>query len=197
MTIVNPLPSALARHQPAAADHFTEERSAPILSPTQRANLRMQWKALIAKHTADKAAWKRLPGEDRNLERPPALPAYAHMLYAVLLGRDWRKGFTQPSTDRERGNGSFTGWQYWRAAYYLRPEMVAAAMNSPEEAAKTAPFHLFVESVPVSVQLAAVRCLPEMPQAQWGYGYTIEKLTAEWPSAPYREELPADASTNQ
>jgi hypothetical protein len=47
------------------------------------------------------------------------LKATHHLLYLILLGKDWRKAFTCPTNRRKIENGAFWGWVLFRALVAL------------------------------------------------------------------------------
>ena len=59
------------------------------------------------------------------------LRAEHHILYQVLLGRDWRRGFTPPTNLRKLLNGAFHGWSLWQALARLHSEWHAAQLLEP------------------------------------------------------------------
>lgn len=50
-----------------------------------------------------------------NSEEKHELAAAHHLLYLVLLGKDWRKGFTPPTNARQLANGAFYNWAMFKA----------------------------------------------------------------------------------
>jgi hypothetical protein len=50
-----------------------------------------------------------------NSSQKDELSAAHHLLYLVLLGKDWRKSFTPPTNPRKLANGAFYGWKLFHA----------------------------------------------------------------------------------
>lgn len=50
-----------------------------------------------------------------NSERRHELTAVHHLLYLVMIGKDWRKAFTPPTNQRKLDNGAFLGWRMFQA----------------------------------------------------------------------------------
>lgn len=197
MAIANPI-------QPTQSPSYPE----PILSKDQRAALRAQWKQMVAAHTAKCREWDALKGSARLYKRKPEFPFYAHMLYAVLLGRDWRRGCSPISNPRKLANGSIANWRYWGAAAMLSdPFDGMGYAGGLDGFARVAPFSLFVASVPVEVQYKALQRLPTIPTwrnviwevvavtaerpkhyAEPPWPHASDIIDAKWPATPYREE---------
>src|SRR5579859_5714188 len=75
------------------------------------------------------------------------LAAEHHLLYCILLGKDWRRGFQVLSNQRKLANGAFYGWRLLRAIW---------ALNHPsQEQRLLAPF----EGIVSSTMLAQARKL--------------------------------------
>jgi hypothetical protein len=55
-----------------------------------------------------------------NSNRKHELSAAHHLLYLVLCGKDWRKGFTPITNRRKLDNGAFYDWGLFRALQTLR-----------------------------------------------------------------------------
>jgi hypothetical protein len=166
----------------ASSDRFPQ----PILTLEQRTALRVQWKQIVADHTAKCRAWSALKGAARCLARKPELSPYVSLLYAVLLGRDWRKGFTPIRNTRKLANGTPANWAFWQAATYIPDGDHLSRYESPAPPAYLGVLGLFLPSVPLQAQTASLRRLPTLPR--WTEGMTAEQLEALWPKAPYQEE---------
>jgi len=72
--------------------------------------------------------WRTLMTSPRKHE----LTAKHHLLYLILLGKDWRKGFTCVTNRRKLENGAFQGWIMFRALYALHwsdPEPLLAPFD--------------------------------------------------------------------
>ncbi len=50
-----------------------------------------------------------------NSEHKHELSAAHHLLYLVLIGKDWRKAFTPLANQRKLDNGAFWNWGMFRA----------------------------------------------------------------------------------
>ena len=51
---------------------------------------------------------------------PRKLDAFSHYLYAILRGKDWKKGFTPPSNSTKIENGAFQGWDVRLFGYRMK-----------------------------------------------------------------------------
>jgi hypothetical protein len=171
----------------ASSDRFLQ----PILTLEQRTALRAQWEGIVADHTAKCRAWYALKGEARCLARKPELPPYVSLLYAVLLGRDWRKGFTPIRNTRKLANGTLANWAFWQAANYIPAGDRLSRYENPHPPAYLGVFGLFLPSVPLQAQTASLRRLPTLPR--WTEVMTAEQLEVLWPKAPYQEEPGGEA----
>lgn len=72
-----------------------------VLDPNTYTVLRQHWSALL------------------NSERKHRLKAVRHLLYLMLIGKDWRKAFTPATNKRKLENGAFEGWVLFRAMYQV------------------------------------------------------------------------------
>jgi hypothetical protein len=68
-------------------------------------------------YVALKRHWSALVNSSRRHE----LTAAHHLLYAALMGKDWRKGFTPITNRRKLENGAYAGWKLFRAIQLLNP----------------------------------------------------------------------------
>ena len=75
--------------------------------------LRHQWRTLV------------------NSERKHELSAAHHVLYLMLIGKDWRKAFTPPTNRRKLENGAFQGWILFRALNQLQMKTCEAELLAP------------------------------------------------------------------
>ena len=100
------------------------------------AELQSRWAALGAEDGRRAAyarkARKLQSGIDASQTEPTTLRSEHHLLYSVLRGRDWRKGFS-PCADQNRLNN---GYARWAAA----TRAVLALHSSYREEALLAPF---------------------------------------------------------
>jgi hypothetical protein len=78
-------------------------------------------------YTAFQAHWRALLRSERRHD----LAAAHHLLYAALLGRDWRKGFTPITNRRKLDNGAFHGWGLFPALYALHSQTCEAWLLAP------------------------------------------------------------------
>lgn len=185
------VPAALVRTYPE-----------PILSTDQRIALRAQWKELVAVHTAKCREWDALSGKDKLWKRPPAFPAHAHFMYSVLLGRDWRKGYTRITNAKKVANGSVSQWSWWRvASIIVGIQNTTFEGRGPDHYVRVAPFDVFSASVSVDVQLTALRRVPalttwdsliqdsSLPKGSQNPPYPGAKDAIDdlWPKSPYKD----------
>lgn len=63
--------------------------------------------------------------------RKHTLTAPHHLVYAALLGRDWRRGFTPPTNARKLANGGFYDWGLFHALAGLHDHRAEAALLAP------------------------------------------------------------------
>jgi len=61
-----------------------------------------------------KAIWKHNLGPQGQ-----KLTVTHHMLYAILRGKDWRKGFTPMTNKNKLANGNFEAWAFFDAVWML------------------------------------------------------------------------------
>ena len=62
-------------------------------------------------YQALRSHWSQMMNSDRRHE----LTAAHHLLYSVLLGKDWRRGFTFVTNDKKLANGAYPSWGLFRA----------------------------------------------------------------------------------
>src|SRR5258708_30846044 len=116
-----------------------------LADPVAYDNLRLYWRGLVSS------------------SRKHELTAAHHLLYAILLGRDWRKGFTCITNRRKLDNGAFHGWMMFRAV---------AALHKPSyEAELLAPF----DGLVTPKMLHYIR---QVVPAQNAYGYRPDQFTS-------------------
>ena len=110
--------------------------------------------------------WSELMRSPRRNE----LKAVHHLLYLVLLGKDWRKGFTCVSNRRKLDNGAFYGWTLFKAL---------AALHMPsQEPEVLMPF----DGVVTPFMLQRVR---ELVPSQSPFKYRPEQFAAGFPFDAY------------
>jgi len=115
--------------------------------------------------------------------RKHELTAAHYLLYAALLGKDWRKGFTCITNRRKLDNGAFAGWALFRATEVLH-------LPSNEEAL-LAPFGGLV----TVTMLQNVR---ELIPVQRYYNYRPEQFTAgNFPFESYNLPASFQAAANE
>jgi hypothetical protein len=73
------------------------------------------------------AHWGKLIRSPRKHE----LAAQHHLLYAILLGKDWRKGFTPISNRRKLDNGAYYAWRLFGALAALHLSSTQAELLAP------------------------------------------------------------------
>lgn len=73
--------------------------------------------------------WSALMRSPRRHE----LSAAHHLLYLVLLGKDWRKAFTPTTNRRKLQNGAFVGWVLFHALWMLHSDLNAQKLLAPFE----------------------------------------------------------------
>ncbi|HLY26861.1 MAG TPA: hypothetical protein VKQ72_11010 [Aggregatilineales bacterium] len=91
-------------------------------------------RAITAQVLTDPATYNNLRLHWRKLMSSPRkhdLGAAHHLLYAILLGRDWRKGFTCITNRRKLDNGAFQGWMLFRAVAALHKPSAEAELLAP------------------------------------------------------------------
>jgi hypothetical protein len=71
--------------------------------------------------------WSKLVRSPRKRE----LTAAHYLLYAALLGKDWRKGFTCITNQRKLDNGAFAAWALFRATEALHLPSSEEALLAP------------------------------------------------------------------
>jgi hypothetical protein len=71
--------------------------------------------------------WRELMTSPRKHE----LAATHHLLYLILLGKDWRKGFTGVTNQRKLDNGAYHGWILFRAIAALHRPSCKAELLAP------------------------------------------------------------------
>jgi len=59
------------------------------------------------------------------------LTAAHHLLYLVLVGKDWRKAFTPPTNQRKLANGAFEGWVLFRAITSIHSAVASPQLLEP------------------------------------------------------------------
>ncbi|MEP7289334.1 MAG: hypothetical protein ABI947_26580 [Chloroflexota bacterium] len=133
-----------------------------LVDPTVYDNLRWHWRDLMSS------------------TRKHELHAAHHLFYAILLGRDWRKGFTCITNCRKLDNGAFYGWALFRAV---------AALHKPSfEAELLAPF----DGLATLTMLQHIRQIVPIQNA---YSYRADQFTARgFPFEAY--SLPASVLDN-
>jgi hypothetical protein len=80
-----------------------------------------------AHYQAFRQHWRMLLASPRKHE----LHAHHHLLYCMLLGRDWRRGFTPIRHPRKLANGGFYNWSLVHAVRMLRYWQATAAVLAP------------------------------------------------------------------
>src|SRR5258708_6355585 len=142
-------------------------------------------RAITAQVLTDPAAYNNLRLHWRELVSSPRkdeLTATHHLLYAILLGRDWRKGFTCISNRRKLDNGAFHGWMMFRA--------VAALHKSSTEAELLAPFDGLVTP-------AMLEYIRHIVPNQNAYSYRPDQFTAtNFPFEAYSLFVPVQTAAN-
>ena len=68
-----------------------------------------------------------------NSERKHELSTAHHVLYLMLIGKDWRKAFTPPTNRRKLENGAFQGWILFRVLNRLQMKAYEAELLAPFE----------------------------------------------------------------
>ncbi len=66
-----------------------------------------------------------------NSDACHTLAAEHHLLYSVLLGRDWRRGFTPITNPRRLAQNGFGGWSLWFALARLHSPWHNAHLLAP------------------------------------------------------------------
>jgi hypothetical protein len=87
-----------------------------------------------ANYLALQQHWSRLVRSDRK----HTLTAAHHLVYLVLLGRDWRRAFTPISNPRKLANGGFSGWALFRATGQVHSPSSTADLLAPFDGLVTA-----------------------------------------------------------
>jgi hypothetical protein len=64
-------------------------------------------------------------------ERRNNLTSAHHLLYLVLLGKDWRKAFAPVTNPCKLANGAFYGWALFRAFRHLHSQFYAEDLLAP------------------------------------------------------------------
>src|SRR5260221_11924494 len=127
-------------------------------------------------HNLLRLHWRELMTSPRKHE----LSAAHHLLYVILLGRDWRKGFTCVSNQRKLDNGAFHGWMMFRA--------VAALHKTSAEAELLAPF----DGLVTPAMLEYIRQIVPIHNA---YSYRAVQFTAtSFPFEAYSLSLPVQTA---
>jgi hypothetical protein len=75
------------------------------------------------------------------------LTATHHLLYRVLLGKDWRAGFTPITNTRKLDNGAYPGWVLFRALWELHAPWKEQWLLAPFEGLVTVPMLELVRQV--------------------------------------------------
>jgi hypothetical protein len=122
-----------------------------LIDPLRFHDLRRHWRTLMAS------------------PRKHELTAKHHLLYLILLGKDWRKGFTCVTNRRKLENGAFQGWIMFRA-------LVALHWSDPEQL--LAPF----DGLVTPTMLEQIRRLVPVQNA---YSYRPEQFTPSFPFDAY------------
>lgn len=134
--------------------------------------LRARWSALM-----------NLPADER-----PTLRAVHHLLYAALLGRDYRKGFTAPTTHIK--DGAYKAWRLFRAldeleraVHYRDPSMLTELLE---------PFGDTVTHMMVGILVDDYMPTPrQVYQAQYDSADLLVYRTPPPPAAPMHIVVPA------
>jgi hypothetical protein len=106
-------------------------------------------------YTALRAHWSALMQSDRKHE----LTASHHLLYLVLLGKDWRKAFTPPTNRCKLENGAFEGWVLFRALGLIHSAVTPPQLLAPFDGIVTPQtLQRIRELLPL---LSPYRCKPE------------------------------------
>lgn len=111
------------------------------------------------------------------------------MVYAILRGKDWRKGFT-PITGRIKlENGGFHAWAFWAIADQIaRLKLASDESSFPSllkycQRTESALLEQFQGLVTKEMLRGALACLPNFPDS---YKYGAERYTrSSWPFATY------------
>ena len=111
-------------------------------------------------YTRFRVHWREMMTSSRKHE----LHAAHHLVYAILLGRDWRKGFTCPTNHRKLENGAFYGWMLFRA--------LAVLHRPSREAELLAPF----DGIVMPAMLQPIR---QLVPYQNVYSYRAEQFTID------------------
>jgi hypothetical protein len=82
-----------------------------------------------AHYHAFRQHWRMLLASPRKHE----LRAHHHLLYCMLLGRDWRGGFTPIRNQRKLANGGFYNWGLVHAVRMLRSWQATDDVLAPFE----------------------------------------------------------------
>jgi hypothetical protein len=109
--------------------------------------------------------WRELMNSHHKHE----LTAKHHLLYLILLGKDWRKGFTCVTNRRKLENGAFQGWIMFRA-------LAALHWSDPEQL--LAPF----DGLVTPTMLEQIR---DLVPVQTASGYRPEQFTTQFPFDAY------------
>lgn len=63
-----------------------------------------------------------------NSEHKRELTVAHHLLYAALIGKDWRKAFTFPANQRKLDNGAYYGWKMFHALETIQSKFKEQAL---------------------------------------------------------------------
>ena len=106
-------------------------------------------------YTVLRTHWSALMQSDRKHE----LTAAHHLLYLVLLGKDWRKAFTPPTNRRKLENGAFEGWVLFRALGSIHSVVASPHLLAPFDGIVTPQILQRIRDLLPS--LSPYRCKPE------------------------------------
>lgn len=116
------------------------------------------------------------------------------MVYAVLRGRDWRRGFTAITNKTKLENGAFDDWALWHVISEIDAlNMVTNEDFQPESLAylrlkESAFLEQFRGLVTVAMLRGALARLPEFPHPR---EYAPTKYLREpWPFEAYQNHAP-------
>jgi|SRR6185437_6515108 len=98
-----------------------------------------------------------------------------HLLYLMLLGRDWRRAFAPITNQTILANGGFFNWRFWPAMNALHARYAEERLLAP-----------FAGLVSVS-QLEALRSLIPNPRSAHRYEDTLMFQSGSWPFDAYHQ----------
>jgi len=119
------------------------------------------------------------------------------MAYAILRGKDWRKGFTTITNPTKLENGAFYDWGFWHAAFKvatiamaaderLLPQTLAFVRRKEQEF-----LDLFGGLVTIPMLRGALATLPEFPGVN-DFAPSAYSWDTGWPIPAYVKPKPAE-----